>query len=121
MYNKLVQQQLDKVKEADLSNYDPEKGVFIIKKKEAIRFLENQCYIIQVDKELINNNKTLLANWNRGFLLSAEYYLIDIHQVLGNMLKVSGIVYNIETKQTLNTMWEGWLPTENIKIIERIS
>lgn len=121
MYTKLVQQQLEKVKEADLSNYDSLKQAFIIKKKENIKFLENQCYIIQVERTIINNNKTLLANWNKNLLLTADYYIIDIHQVLGNMLKVSGIVYNIETKQTIGIVWEGWLPVENIKVIERIS
>ena len=64
---------------------------------------------------LVNNNQSVIAtNWNNGSAPSYQYLKVYISKLLGKMAYVDSIGYDINTKQDINVLWSGWLPTEEI-------
>jgi hypothetical protein len=120
--NKYVEEQLKKVKVADLSNYDENTHTYHIPKYNEFRYEVDKCYLVKLDKMLLNGNDLpiLVSNWNKGTFPTNEFLKIDVTKVLGKMICVNGLGYDFERKEDLNTMWSGWLPIQQIKMIERL-
>ena len=115
MRSKIVELQLKQVNYADLSHYDETTGVFNIPKYSKPKFDIGKMYIIQVANELVNNNNSVIAsNWNNGTSPKSAYLKIYINKMVGKMIYVDSLVFNIETNSDTNIMWSGWLPTEQI-------
>ena len=56
MISKVIQKQLGQVKVADLSNYNEATKTYLIPKVSAALFDLYKCYIIKVDKSLLNSS-----------------------------------------------------------------
>ena len=119
---KLIEDQLKKVRVADLSNYDAKTNTYIIKKFGATRLKEDCCYIIELDESLLhsNQNSLLESNWNKGSIPNCKFYMADVLKEVGRMVQINGVGYDNETGTRLNTHWTGWLPVEKISVIEEI-
>lgn len=120
--NKFIEEQLKKVEIADLSNFDKETNTFHIKRivDNTIIPEVNKCYIIQLDKSLLDKNNflDLINNWNRGTVPPGEYLRIYVLANLKNMFKVDAILYDFERKEIITRVWNGWLPIQQFKVIE---
>lgn len=117
--NKIVKEQLNKCREADLSNFDKESNTYYIKKKTSIRLLENHCYLVKLNQSIFDNS-LLASNWNNNQLPPNEYLKIDISQIMGNMIKVNSIGFDFDNNIDLNKSWQGWLPSNEIEVISEI-
>lgn len=118
--NKLILKQLEKVETAKVSEYDELHHTFHITKYEEKKFEQNLFYIIKLDKNLLNgnDNSLLVSNWNNGKYPTQEYLKVAITKQVANMIYVYGMYYNIESKQQLDEEWVGWLPIDQIEIVE---
>lgn len=117
--NKFVQDQLSKCKDADLSNYNESENSFFIPKKTSIRLLEDSCYIIKLN-DTIFSNEVLKSNWNNNTVPPHRYLKVDISKIMANMIKVNSIAYDVDTNKDLNKVWSGWLPSDQINVIEKL-
>jgi hypothetical protein len=120
--NKLIKNELNKVLVADLSNYDKNKGEFLIPRIRKIRLEEGSYYVIKLDQMLLNPGEMsiLSSNWNHGTTPPHKYLKIDVLKILGKMVKVNSIAYDYDSKQDLNLSWSGWLPIEQVEVLEKI-
>ena len=120
--NKLIKNELNKTSVADLSNYDKNKGEFLIPRIRKIRLEENSYYIIKLDTMLLNpgDMSVLSSNWNHGTFPPHKYLKVDVSKILGKMVKVNSIAYDYDNKQDLSSAWSGWLPIEQVEVLEKI-
>ena len=115
MRSKIVETQLKKCSYADLSHFDNTTGVFNIPKYSKPKFDIGKMYIIQVANELVDNNSSVIAtNWNSGTSPKSPFLKIYVSKMVGKMIYVDSLVFNIKTKSDTNITWSGWLPTEQI-------
>lgn len=107
---------------ADLSNYDEATNTYIIPKISSKRPKVDCCYIIRLDKSLLiaDPNSVLSSNWNKGTFPKCEYYKVDVVKEVGKLIYVNGIGYDNQTKQDLDSYWSGWLPIQQVSIVEEI-
>lgn len=120
--NKIVEQQLNSVKIADLSNYNQETNTFQIPQYKETKLEVDSCYIICIDDVLLkyDENSTLISNWNKGTYPKSKYMKVDISKQIGDMVLVNGFCYDYEKQQDTLLMWSGWLPIKQIKVMEKI-
>ena len=111
----LIRNQLLKCTYANLNNYNAETNTFYIPKYSKPQYVINKMYLIQLPGYLVNNSVSVIAtNWNNGTAPRYSYLKVYVSKILGKMIYVDSIGYDINTRQDLNTMWSGWLPTEEI-------
>ena len=120
MINKLILNQLEQVKEADIGEYDSLHHTFHIKKHVEKSFEYNTLYLVKLDKHLLNatDNDLLVSNWNNGKYPLHEYLKIAVSKKVGKMIYVYGVYHDIDSKCDTGEDFEGWLPTEQLEIIE---
>lgn len=120
--NKIIQAQLKKCEVADLSTYDEATCTYHIPRFRQVKLEVNTCYLIKLDDMVLNRDSSsvLVSNWNKGTVPPCRYMKVDVCKVLGKMIQVNGLGFDYDTKEDLNVMWSGWLPLQNISVIERI-
>ena len=120
MINKLIKEQLDKVQEADIGEYDSLHHTFHIKRHREKTFEYNKMYIVELDDHLLNatDNVALLSNWNNGKYPTHKYLRFAVSKKIAKMIFVYGIYYDINNDCDLSGEFEGWLPTEQLEIIK---
>lgn len=123
--NPLIKKQLDKVSVAKLPHFDDNTTKLVIPMRSAndtIVLEEGKCYIIQIEDYILNPPEgfTLHTNWNNNKIPKHKIMKIDVRKVMGKMIKVNSIGYDIINKVNINDVWEGWLPEKSITVIERI-
>ena len=111
----LIKNQLKQVSYADLSHYDETTGVFNIPKYSKPKYDIGKMYIVQVANELVNNNTNVIAaNWNNGTSPKGNVLKIYVNKMVGKMIYVDSLIFDMNTKQDTSIMWSGWLPTESL-------
>ena len=123
MINKLITKQLEGLKVAQIDEYDELHHTFHIKKYEEFKFEKGKCYVLKLDEHLLNatDNVLLVSNWNNGAFPTQQYLKCVVTKQVGKMIYVYGMYYNIESKQQLEEEWVGWLPIEQVKVLEVLS
>lgn len=112
---KFIKQQLLKVNIA-LPEWDDNTTHMIISRdystEKKNRFTVGGNYDIIIEDYIINepSNFTLSANWNGGTKPPEHHMSVTIVQIMGKMIKISGV------GKTSGTHWEGWLPQKGIKV-----
>lgn len=124
--NQVIIDQLNKVKVADLPQWDEDDLHLQIPKKSGVLnrtdFVEGQEYIIQLEKYLIQpfEGFTLHDNWNKGIPPKHLCLKVKVNKIMGKMINFDTIGYDFKAKQIINDIWIGWLPRKGIKIIESL-
>lgn len=59
MTNKIIEEQLKKINDADLSNFNKEENTYYIPKKQTIKIEENNCYILKLKDSTFKNTIVL--------------------------------------------------------------
>lgn len=117
--NKIIEDQLRKVKEIEIDNLRFEDGKCIIPRKKTIKIEEDCCYKIFLMPTLFVNT-SLGTNWNNGSYPLKKYLKADIIKNMGKMIKIMGVAYDPDTGENINYFWSGWLTLQDIQIIEKI-
>lgn len=111
----IIKKQLLKCTYANLNNFNPETNTFYIPKYSKPQYVVGKMYLVQLPLNLVNNTSSVVAaNWNNGTAPQFQYLKVYAAKLLGKMLYVDSIGYDINTRQDINTLWSGWLPTEEI-------
>ena len=111
----IIRNQLLKCTYANLNNFNPETNTFYIPKYSKPQYVVGKMYLVQLPLELINNGSSVVAaNWNNGTAPRFQYLKVYVSKLLGKMVYVDSIGYDPNTRQDINSLWSGWLPTEEI-------
>lgn len=113
----LIQEQLKRIQFADLSNYDKETNTYHIPKINQIKLKVNHQYLIKI-KDSLYNNEILRNNYNNGKNPPCKCYLVDVVLILGKIIKVNGVEYDLTLNKVLNTLWSGYLAIKDIEVLE---
>lgn len=121
--NKVIEDQLKKVKVANIPKYDETTTHLIIPKKEGsyeVDFQIGHNYIIQLEDYLIKpfEGFNLHDNWNKGKPPIHTFLKCQVIEIMGKMIKINSIGYDMKTHKDIPDIWEGWLPRKGIKIVE---
>lgn len=119
--NKILKQQLDKLKVAKVDSYNELTHTYVFKKHESATFKLDSVYLLRLDDKLLNPkyNDVLISNWNNGKYPTHTILKAQVSKKLGNMLFLCGVYCN-EDKEPINEFWNGWLPDDQLKIIEEV-
>lgn len=116
--NKIILEQLQKVKVADLSHFDSATNTYLIPKVNLIKVNINSCYLIKLKSEFFQN-QTLRTNWNNNIMPRENYLKAEVQGIMNNMIKVMAVEYNATTEQNTG-YWNGWLPITEIEVLQQI-
>lgn len=122
MKSKVLEKQLRACEFADLTNYDPETKSYYIKKYSKPLYDLQACYLVKINADtLLNRTSVVAVNWNKGQVPICEYMTIFVLQIIGKMINVDGIGYDINTKENLPMLrWSGWLHIDEITQLEKL-
>lgn len=124
--NKIVKQQLSKCRVANIPEFDDSTThIFIPKNGKATAPLDfhlHSYYIIEIADYVLNPSTefTLATNWNKGTVPPHKHMKVQVSQITGKMIKVTGIGYDITYQKDLPLVWEGWLPASSARIINKL-
>lgn len=124
--NKVIKQQLASCKIARIPEFDDTSTHLFIPKANkgsvALDFQVHCYYIIEIADYVLNPGPefTLATNWNKGTIPPNKYMKVEISQITGKMIKVTGIGYDICNRRDLPVVWEGWLPASCARIINKL-
>ena len=115
--NKFIIEQLNKVKNVNLPEYNESTTTIVIPRDSGSGNIVGNTYKVQLEDYIIRPYEgfTLHENWNNNIIPTDTIMNIEVTDQMGKMIKVTGIGVNDRK------VWSGWLPRAGIKkIIERI-
>ena len=126
MINPLIKDQLSKIRRIEVPAVNDSTNVITLHKdqiKQASSGLhEDCCYLISVEDYILNppDGFTLHTNWNNNIAPKHKVMKVDVTKIMGKMVKVNSMGYDMKNQVDTNDMWSGWLPQKSITIIERL-
>lgn len=123
--NPLIKDQLQKIRRIEVPEYDDSTNVITLQKGSSVLcsgLQEDHCYLISVEDYILNPPEgfTLHTNWNNNITPKHKFMKVDVLQIMGKMIKVNSIGFDMKNQLDLGDPWTGWLPQKSIKIIERL-
>lgn len=118
---KILKEQLAQVQVADLSNFNQSTNTCFIPKYIKPSYDPGNCYVITLSNQIVNQPTSVWAtNWNRGTYPRNNCLKIYVSKILGKMIYVDAVAFDLENNRELPDMWSGWLPESEIKQIKII-
>ena len=118
--NKIIKDQLSKVRSVKLNFDDHTTHIDIPKTEELIplALVEGQVYVIELEDFILNplQNSTLASNWNSGKIPKYKRYQVEFIQKMSNMYKFNGVALD-NNQPIYSENWFGWFPEEGFKVI----
>lgn len=118
--NKIIKDQLSKVRSVKLNFDDHTTHIDIPKTEEVIplALVEGQVYVIELEDFILNplQNSTLASNWNSGKIPKYKRYQVEFIQKMSNMYKFNGVALD-NNQPIYSENWFGWFPEEGFKVI----
>ena len=118
--NKVIKDQLSKVRSVKLDFDDHTTHIDIPKTEEVIplALVEGQVYVIELEDFILNplQNSTLASNWNSGKVPKYKRYQVEFIQKMSNMYKFNGVALD-NNQPIYSENWFGWFPEEGFKVI----
>lgn len=120
--NKFIEEQLNGLESVDVQQLSETE--FLIKKRQGTDSLSvNHYYLIELADYIISPspNYTLASNWNKGVVPKSKHLKVMVTQILGKMIKVDGIGYDLDTGSDGEDAYMGlWLPLGGIKLLKSL-
>ena len=123
--NKIVKEQLQKCRIADIPYYDDSTTHLIIKKKSdstGVSVKEGGCYLIELSDLILHPHDgfDFHRNWNNNIVPSCKHYKCECIKLMGKFMKINGVGYDYDHNIDLSVVWSGWLPLDGIKILGEV-
>lgn len=123
--NNIIKEQLNKCKVAYIPPFDDNTTLIHIKpisKIESNQVLLNHYYLIELEDYIINPppNFDLHINWNNNIIPKSKGMKCEIIQIMGKMVKINGVGFDLINNNDLNVIWGGWLPMKSFKVIKEL-
>lgn len=79
--------------------------------------LVGHYYLVQFADYILHESEgmTLSSNWNNGTKPLTTYNKVHVLQLLGEMVKLNCIGYDVITNSDLNNVWCGWVPVSAVQ------
>lgn len=118
--------QLKMVTSVDLSEVPDDFQVLNIDKQETLQNVDihvGGSFLVELEDYIIHppENFTLHKNWNRGIAPSYKCMRVIVTDIMGKMVKIEGMGFDIKTHENVGDVWDGWLPRKSIKIKKELS
>lgn len=125
MSRDLIKKQIEKCVRCSVPPIDEDTtSVFIPKNsiKEKLGFKKDGFYLIEIEDYVINPPPgfSLAQNWNGGTNPPNKHMNVCCIQLMGKMVKVDGVAFDVNQGVPLDKVWCGWLPTAATKILKEI-
>ena len=118
--NKIIKDQLSKVRSVKLNFDDHTTHIDIPKTEEVIplALVEGQVYVIELEDFILNplQNSTLASNWNSGKIPKYKKYQVEFIQKMSNMYKFNGVALD-NNQPIYSENWFGWFPEEGFNVV----
>lgn len=122
--NELIKEQLSKCKVAKIPVYDDDTCQIFIEKynPKSHGVLENHYYLVKLADYILNPpaGYHLHINWNKGIKPVSDHMKCEVITTMGEMVKIHGVGYDMDSQVDKDDIWEGWLPREAITVIKEI-
>ena len=123
--NELIKKQLKMCRVATIPQFSDCDTVVSIEKVSNKRVNEYQVgnyYIIEIEDYILNPSPSfnLAENWNKGSVPKHKHYKCMVSQMVGKMIKIIGLGYDLEKEKDLSDTWEGWLPVQGFTIVREM-
>lgn len=123
--NKIIFEQLNKCKVAKLPPFDENTTHLFIDRigaKDGKPIKTNHFYVIEIDDYLLSkeHSAVLHQNWNKNIFPASKCYKCECVKIMGDMVKIEGVGYDLKNNHSDGTSWSGWLPLKGIRIVEEI-
>ena len=121
--NKVIKDQLSKVKSTELK-YDDDTTEIIIPKVTRVTsslLSVGNMYLIKVNDNVLHpsSNSTLASNWNAGKVPKYSMYQAELIDKMNNMYKFNGVA--IENDEPIYSEgWFGWFPDNGFEVIKKL-
>ena len=124
--NSIIKQQLKKCRVADIPEFNDDTTQIMIPKQDGAvvsPYQVHKCYLVEIADWIIHPSPdfNLASNWNKGSIPSHSFYCVEISQVMGKMVRITGCAYDPATKSTTSELWEGWVPQKGLKLIKELN
>lgn len=83
----------------------------------------DKYYLIKLSNSILYPNEadTLHTNWNRGFIPKYNVYKCCITQILGKMVRIDGIAYDLASCADLDEILSDfWIPINDMEILKKL-
>lgn len=121
--NKVIKDQLSKVRSSNIQFDDNTTEIFIPKVTETVPQALNigDIYLIRIDDSVLHpaSNSTLASNWNAGKVPKYSTYQVEFIDKMSNMYKFNGIAIE-DGKPLYSENWFGWFPENGFKVISKV-
>lgn len=119
--NNIIKRELNKITEVNIQ-FDDNTTSIKIPKKGVMRVEEDHMYIIKLSDYMINPpmDSALVTNWNNNTYPTFRYYKVDVQKIMSDMVKITGMAYDYDTKCDIDNMWIGWIPNSEFEILEKL-
>lgn len=123
--NPLIKEQLKKINRVKVPSFDENTQTITLLKSDiqsTDSLQEDRCYLISVEDYILNPPEgfTLHSNWNNNIVPKHKFMKIDVSKIMGKMVKVNSVGYDMKHQVDCNDVWSGWLPRKSITIIESL-
>ena len=123
--NPLIKEQLKKIHRVKVPSFDENTQTITLLKSDiqsTDSLQENRCYLISVEDYILNPPEgfTLHSNWNNNIVPKHKFMKIDVFKIMGKMVKVNSVGYDMKHQTDFTDVWSGWLPRKSITIIENL-
>lgn len=124
--NTLIKEQLSKCEVAVIPPFDDDTAHIVVQKQDKVEITSyslQKCYLIELSDSILQPSEDVSfhINWNKGSLPRSKFYNAQVIQLVGSVVKITGI--GIDGKSSIPTgdMWEGWLPKKDIKVVKELT
>ena len=123
--NKIIKQQLSSCKVANIPEFtDDTTELFILKNSTAAvnSYHLNKYFQIEIADYILYPSPefTLAANWNNGSNPPSKIMNVEVINIQGKMVQVSGVSFDPTNPAAAPYFWQGWLPQKGLKIIKQL-
>ena len=121
--NKIIQDQLKRCQVAIIPPFSEDATSIYIKKVVTLvptSMMPNRLYIVKI-KDSVKKSSTIASNWNGGRYPRCNYYKVERLGLLGTMMKLNGIGYDVENQVDLvNESFYGYLPIDGFEVVSEV-
>lgn len=119
--SKFLSKQLKMVTAVDLSDVPDDFHVLCIDKQKTLQNVDihiGESFLIELENYIIHpsENFTLHKNFNNNIAPTEKFMRVIVLEIMGKMVKIEGMGFNMKTHENVGEIWVGWLPRKSMKI-----
>lgn len=111
--NKIIKEQLQKVKVAKVPEFDDSTTQMLIPRHKDMVYEEGKYYILALDDYICSQNSSVFINWNNR-VAPPKDIIGMVEKKTSNMILFGGCAFNTITQKRTEQQYRVWIPIANI-------